>query len=326
MDAGRRVQHLLRGQAVERTDRRELRQASRQRVQWIRIPAGPMDVPLFPCADDSQRRTPEKYDGQYSTDVIASKAEGFLDDALQDDKPWMLTVAPNAPHANGSSENGVNWFGEPEYAQRHADLFKDYKIPRDESFNKLIDGAVSWVGNIPELNQTVVDYIDEFQRCRLRALQAVDDLVEKLVTKLEKAGELDNTYIFYSTDNGYHLGQHRMQPGKNCGYGELTQDLRCLCCTYALVDTDINVPLIIRGPGIPENETLDVVSSHTDLAPTFLSIADSTQPGLDGKKIPTTVAGSQAQNKTEHVAIEYWGLVSDGIRFHIRIALLITKI
>ncbi|KAJ5819121.1 hypothetical protein N7474_004712 [Penicillium riverlandense] len=211
--------------------------------------------------------------------------------------PWMLTVAPNAPHANGSAENGVHWFGEPEYAHRHADLFKDYKIPRDESFNKLIDGAVSWVGSIPELNQTVVDYIDEFQRCRLRALQAVDDLIEKLVTKLEKAGELDNTYIFYSTDNGYHLGQHRMQPGKNCGY-----------------DTDIHIPLIVRGPGIPENETLDVVTSHTDLAPTFLSIADSTQPGLDGKKIPTTVASSQAQNKTEHVAIEYWGLaVPEGV-------------
>lgn len=165
---------------------------------------------------------PVKYDGNYSTDVIAEKASGFIDEAVKQDRPWMLTVAPNAPHSNGShdSTRNANWFGEPEFAPRHADLFKDVKAPRDESFNTLIENAVSWVENVPELNQTHIDYIDEFQRCRLRALQAVDEMIGDLVEKLDKLGELDNTYIFFSTDNGYHLGQHRMQPGKNCGYGE----------------------------------------------------------------------------------------------------------
>ncbi|KAJ5099938.1 hypothetical protein N7532_006939 [Penicillium argentinense] len=242
---------------------------------------------------------PVKYDGKYSTDVIAEKAADFLDEAIAQDRPWMLTVAPNAPHANGSHDptRNANWFGEPEFAPRHADLFKEYQSPRDASFNKLIEGAVSWTENVPELSQKEIDYIDVFQRCRLRALQAVDEMIGNLVEKLEKAGELDNTYIFFSTDNGYHLGQHRMQPGKNCGY-----------------ETDINVPLIVRGPGIPENQTLDVVTSHTDLAPTFLSIAGSSRQGLDGKAIPTTVQASKSDNKKEHVAIEYWGLaVPEGI-------------
>ncbi|CAG7977881.1 unnamed protein product [Penicillium salamii] len=242
---------------------------------------------------------PVKYDGNYSTDVIAEKASGFIDEAVKQDRPWMLTVAPNAPHSNGShdSTRNANWFGEPEFAPRHADLFKDVKAPRDESFNTLIENAVSWVQNVPELNQTHIDYIDEFQRCRLRALQAVDEMVGDLVEKLDKLGELDNTYIFFSTDNGYHLGQHRMQPGKNCGY-----------------ETDINVPLIVRGPGIGKNVTLDAITSHTDLAPTFLSLAGATRDGLDGKKIPTTIAASTAHNRSEHVAIEYWGLaVPEGI-------------
>ncbi|CAI7597267.1 unnamed protein product [Penicillium viridicatum] len=242
---------------------------------------------------------PVKYDGKYSTDVISEKAEGFIDEAVKHEQPWMLTVAPNAPHSNGShdSTRNANWFGEPEFAPRHADLFKDLQAPRDESFNTLIENAVSWVQNVPELNQTHIDYIDEFQRCRLRALQAVDEMIGRLVEKLEKVGELDNTYIFFSTDNGYHLGQHRMQPGKNCGY-----------------ETDINVPLIVRGPGIGKNQTLDAITSHTDLAPTFLNIAGATRDGLDGKKIPTTLAASTADNRTEHVAIEYWGLaVPEGI-------------
>lgn len=165
---------------------------------------------------------PVQYNGNYSTDVIAEKASGFLEEAISQDRPWMLTVAPNAPHSNGSTDPSrqASWYGEPEYAERHANLFKDLKAPRDSSFNKLIEGAVSWTENIPELNQTEIDYIDLFQQCRLRALQAVDDLIGDLIDQLDKAGELDNTYIFFSTDNGYHLGQHRLQPGKNCGFGE----------------------------------------------------------------------------------------------------------
>lgn len=169
---------------------------------------------------------PVRYDGKYSTEVIADKARGFLDEALaHPDRPWMLTVAPNAPHSNGSHDpsRDATWSGEPEYLPRHADLFRDYKIPRDASFNELIDGAVGWVGELPKLNDTVVQYLDEFQRCRLRALQPVDEMIGSLVRKLEKAGALENTYIVFSTDNGYHIGQHRMQPGKNCGYGESGQ-------------------------------------------------------------------------------------------------------
>jgi N-acetylglucosamine-6-sulfatase len=63
-----------------------------------------------------------------------------------------------------------------------------------------------------------------------------------------------------------------------------------------------------------KNQTLDAITSHTDLAPTFLNIAGVTRDGLDGKKIPTTIAASTADNRTEHVAIEYWGLVSDSIK------------
>lgn len=165
---------------------------------------------------------PVDYSGRYVTDVISDKAMGFLNDSLKNpDRPWMLTVAPNAPHANGSTTaDGTHWFGEPEYPPRHADLFKDYKIPRDKSFNTAIEGAIGWVKDLPQLSQEEVDYIDKFQRCRLRALQAVDEMVDRIITRLDDAGVLDNTYIFFSTDNGYHIGQHSMQPGKNCGYGK----------------------------------------------------------------------------------------------------------
>lgn len=175
---------------------------------------------------------PVSYQGQYSTDVIADKARGFLDEAIGNkDKPWFLTVAPTAPHSNGSYDpsRDTNWFGEPEFAPRHAGLFPDYQIPRDASFNKPIQGAVGWVKDLPELNETLIKYNDEFGRRRLRALQAVDEMIESLIEKLDKAGVLDNTYVVFSADNGYHIGQHRMNPGKNCGYGESPYYRSCEC-------------------------------------------------------------------------------------------------
>lgn len=143
------------------------------------------------------------------------------------------------------------------------------------------------------MNDTVIEYNDHFYRSRLRALQAVDELVEGVVKKLETAGVLDNTYVIYSTDNGFHISQHRLSPGKECGFEE-----------------DINIPLIIRGPGVPQGEVTNVVSAHVDLAPTFLKIAGAEpRPDFDGLPIPLTAkeiktAESRGQ---EHVNVEFWG-------------------
>lgn len=167
---------------------------------------------------------PVSYAGQYSTDVVANKANYWLHEALQEDEPFFLTVAPISPHSNWvlEPENDVSYLIEPMAAPRHQHMFADYKIPRDKAYNTATDGSVGWIKDLPPLNDTVLEYNDHYQRQRLRALQPVDEMLDQLVKQLEAAGELDNTYIFYTTDNGYHISQHRMNPGKECGYGELT--------------------------------------------------------------------------------------------------------
>lgn len=90
--------------------------------------------------------TPEDYPGQYSPDVVAEKAYGFLDEAMGNDEPFFLIVSPVAPHSNifgaprvsnsySSAKASYPEFTIPEYAPRHAHLFKDYQIPRGENFN-----------------------------------------------------------------------------------------------------------------------------------------------------------------------------------------------
>ena len=85
---------------------------------------------------------------------------------------------------------------------------------------------------------------------------AVDDMIGDLVGALHDSGELDNTYIVFTSDNGFHLGQHRLGAGKWTPYEE-----------------DIRVPLIVRGPGVPEGETLHHMVLNNDLAPTFADLA-----------------------------------------------------
>jgi N-acetylglucosamine-6-sulfatase len=144
--------------------------------------------------------SPVSYAGLYSPDVVAQKAYDLLDEAALHPEPFFLSVAPVAPHSNVKLAGGIE-MGTALYAERHAHLFKDYKIPRTANFNPKVPSGVGWVRDLPLLNDTVIEYHDEFQRSRLRALQSVDEMVEHLIKQLEEKGILDNTFIFYTTDN-----------------------------------------------------------------------------------------------------------------------------
>jgi N-acetylglucosamine-6-sulfatase len=113
------------------------------------------------------------------------------------------------------------------------------------------------------------------------------------VTRLEGNGLLDNTYVFYTSDNGYHVGQHRMVPGGECPYEE-----------------DINVPMIARGPGVPKGRTVDFVISHANIAATLFDLAGiPLREDFDVLPMPLTVPGMQVAKsdpRREHVSVEYW--------------------
>ena len=104
-------------------------------------------------------------------------------------------------------------------------------------------------------------------RRRLQCLQSVDELVATVVDALRATGELENTYLVYTSDNGFHFGQHRMLQGKGTAYEE-----------------DIRVPFAIRGPGVAKGRTIEALALITDLAPTFAAWAGAETPDfVDGR-------------------------------------------
>lgn len=241
--------------------------------------------------------------------MLAEKAYGLLDEAVAAAKPFFLVAAPIAPHANvvmtgkkgkknaGGHDFGAILFTEPVPAERHRGLFKGETVPRTGNFNPEQASGANWIHALPQQNATNVAYNDHFYRQRLRALQAVDELVAGLVQRLADHGILEDTYVVYSSDNGFHIGQHRLQPGKSCGYEE-----------------DVNVPLIVRGPGVEKNRTVDgLVTVHADLAPTFFEwLGIEARGDFDGAAIPVTRERVEREEgkgeRREHAGIEYWGL------------------
>ena len=140
-----------------------------------------------------------------------------------------------------------------------------------------------------------MEYGDNYYRRRLQALQAVDDLVNRTIARLEEQNMLDNTYIIYTSDNGFHIGQHRLSPGKRCPYEE-----------------DVNVPLIIRGPGVPQAHIADFVTSHTDIVPSIVNWANVKHSiEFDGSPILINGVTNETRQVSEHAFIEHWGQATD---------------
>jgi N-acetylglucosamine-6-sulfatase len=226
----------------------------------------------------------------YITDVLAKRAEEFLDSAEElDNDPFFLVFATSAPHS-GTSANGP-----PTPAPRHLGSFAGATAPRPPSFNEAdVSDKPPFIRNLPLLSAAQIAASDQEYRARLESLQAVDEAVERIVNKLNALGELENTYIFFTSDNGYHLCEHRLYiPGgpfpRAGGKGEAYEE-------------DIRVPLLVRGPGIPEGVTRDHFALNIDFAPTITDLAGTT-PGrvMDGRSLaPLLVRDTPAPQNWRH--------------------------
>ncbi len=201
----------------------------------------------------------------YMTDVLSRTAVNFITRTVTLGEPFFLFINTYAPHGPATP------------APRHANLFNGVEAPRGGSFNESdMSDKPPLISQLPLILPAEIAEMDEKYRNRLRSMQAVDEMVAALVATLADTGVLSNTYIIFTSDNGYHLGQHRLPAGKYTNYEE-----------------DLRVPLIIRGPGVPISQTVQALVSTMDLAPTFAEIAQAPIPSyVDGRSLLGLLGGA----------------------------------
>jgi N-acetylglucosamine-6-sulfatase len=217
---------------------------------------------FYPTADNP---------GEYQTDFYGRRAGELIERAAPGERPFYLQVWFVAPHrAAPRDPDDPRTIGSPSPASRHRDLFAATPMPRPPSFdeaNTLDKPQV--VADRPRLDAETVAGIEENWRQELESLQAVDEAVTHIVGTLERTGELANTLIVFTSDNGYMHGEHRAEAEK-----------------VLLYEESIRVPLIMRGPGVPPGVHDPRPVANIDLVPTILDVTDATPHRvLDGRSL-----------------------------------------
>jgi len=145
----------------------------------------------------------------YQTDVYRDKGADFIRRHAKTRKPFFLSMAFLAPH---SENTGVG--PAPRPAPRHEGAFAGESLPTGPGFDERdLSDKPTFLQRRPRLDTADRARITESYRGRLASLQAVDEAVQKLIDTLRSTGQLDNTYVLFTSDNGFFFGQHRVQPG-----------------------------------------------------------------------------------------------------------------
>jgi N-acetylglucosamine-6-sulfatase len=206
----------------------------------------------------------------YQTDVVRNKAVSFIRRRAGGEAPFFLSVAFLAPHHESALvQRRTGRFVRS--APRHRGAFARAPFLRPASYDEQDVSDKPWFVGRWHGPLTPTEHMAIVARSRARraSLLAVDEAVARLVGELRRVGELDNTYLVYTSDNGFMQGEHRVPQGKMLPYEPSTR-----------------VPLLIRGPRLPAGRRSKALVGNIDLAPTVLEATPARPPRpLDGRSI-----------------------------------------
>lgn len=195
----------------------------------------------------------------YNTDVYTEKAVELIERQAAYDQPFFLWLSYLAPHFGGPFQWGDRCDHSAIPAPRHFGALDAEPLPDPPSFNEPdVSDKPRPVRRLQPMFDDRISELTDHYRCDLEALLAVDEGVKRVVEALERTGELDRTLVIFTSDNGQLYGEHRLFERKYWPYEEA-----------------IRVPLIMRGPGVPEGVTVRELVSNVDLAKTIAQVANA---------------------------------------------------
>jgi N-acetylglucosamine-6-sulfatase len=249
------------------------------------------------------------------------KFEGYNADVLIDEALRFIRTRPaGKPFFLDLAFKNVHFPFQP--AERHRPLFAGQPVPRPPTMADTEENYASqprWVRErrfgihgvdhmetTPFDNDPVPDF-DEFFRNYCGAVKSMDENIERLLKFLDEAGLATKTMVLYTSDNGFHLGEHGFYDKRDA------------------YETSIRVPLLVRAPGLAAAGTSsDRLVQNVDIAPTLLELAGVRPPAtlkMDGRSFLPLIRGESPADWRDHILYEYhweWNFPATPTLFAIR--------
>lgn len=203
---------------------------------------------------------------EFQTDYLGRRAVELIEQAAPSEKPFFLSLTFPAPHSGTPVDLGdPPGLATPSPAPRHVDAFALTPLPRPPGFDeKAVADKPRFIRRRSRLAATDKAAVRENYQQELESLLSVDEAVGRVLGALQRTGELQNTLVIFTSDNGFMHGEHRIRAAKVFAY-----------------EPSIRVPLVMRGPGVPTGVRLGQNVANIDLAPTILDAADATAGRLE---------------------------------------------
>ena len=245
------------------------------------------------------------FDPKVNDNGVEMKLEGYMTDILTDKTiDWLKNKRdPNKPFSLNLWHKAVHERHLP--APRHKNLYKNEDLPTPpyDTHKETFKGKPEWLrrktygfkwnenDKIPDELPEITWPINKQKYMQLlRSLIAVDESLGQVIKTLDEMGELENTVIIYSSDNGYFMGEHTFLD-KRLAY-----------------ENSMRVPMIIRYPKlIAKNFIVKEQCLNIDIAPTILDLAGVKKPSyMQGESMVKLISGKKDKSWRKSMLFEYY--------------------
>lgn len=255
-------------------------------TDWHVPVGGPYQYRSFTVNENGRLRQRQQYQSAWTADTVSSLVREYAGG----DEPFFVWSGFLAPHVGGPREAddpaGAAFVGTPAVEDRYRDTVTGGLPPKPSRHERDLSDKPGWLDERSVLDPAAMS---ELWRQRRESLKSVDDAIARVIDTLDATGELDDTVLVFTSDNGMMLGEHGFNQ-KIYGYEE-----------------SIRVPLLMAGPRIARGAVRDQLVSLTDLPATVLDLAHA-KPGLpqDGVSL-VELSNDPDQLSERHLLLEAGG-------------------